>query len=209
MSYSIKIKNSSGDTQNIAIYQEYPGLSATGFPLVWFNKPVPNGNETTFTWNTDWGINWGTTAQTLAPGVQWTSGGSLQTMDPTASTGNNAMGITYTGSEFETKPTAYHDHTVPAGSMLVTTDKSFTVAQANLMSVAVYMNGLPTFAVKGQPNGKTLFNTHPTYWICTTSSKQGVAVSSMFVSNPTQCQFAAGVTTLSFILNDSLEFVPA
>lgn len=208
MGYSILITNNSGDTQNIAVYQDYPGLSAAGFPLVWFNKSVPNGNSTTFQWNIDWALNWGTTEQQLSPGVMWTSSEPSQTMDPNSPSGNNAMGIHYTGSQFETNPQGYHDNNVPSGSLLVSTDKSFTVAQANLMSIAVYMNGLPTFAVQGKPNGKTLFNTHPTYWICTTEAKQGVAVSSLFVSSPTQCQFSAGNTALKFKLTDLLEFVP-
>lgn len=205
--YSIEITNNSGATQDIAVYQQYPDIN--GLPLVWFAKSVPNGNSTTFTWSIDWALNWGTTEQQLAPGVQWTSGGPLQAMQPTQSQGTNAMGVIYSGSEFETSPTAYYDATVASGNMLVATDTSFTVAQASLMSVSVYMNGLPAFAVQGEPNGKFLFQTHPTYWLCTTSAAQGVAISETFVSSPLEFVFAAGVTSLSYILNDELEFVPA
>jgi hypothetical protein len=60
----------------------------------------------------------------------------------------------------------------------------------------------------GQPNGTFLFETHPTYWICTTKHKQGVAVSGTFVTNPLEIQFAAGVTALSYVLDDTLTFVP-
>lgn len=205
-SYSLEVINKSGATQNIAVYQQYPDL-LNGLPLVWFNKDVNNGNSTTFTWSIDWALNWGTTPQQLAPGVQWTSGGPLQNMAPDTSGGNNAIGITYSSGEFETKPTAYSDPQVPSGDMLVTTDTSFTVPQAELMSIAVYMNSLPAFAVQGEPNGKFLFQTHPTYWLCTTSAKQGVAVSEEFVSSPTQFTFDPGVTSLSYTLNDELQFV--
>jgi hypothetical protein len=93
--------------------------------------------------------------------------------------------------------------------MLVTTDKTFTVKQASLMSIAVYMNSLPAFAVQGEPNGKFLFQTHPTYWLCTTSAKQSVAISEEFVSSPRQFVFDPGVTSLSYTLNAELEFVPS
>ncbi|MCX7096509.1 MAG: hypothetical protein NTV43_01230 [Methylococcales bacterium] len=204
--YSIKITNNSGATEVIAVYQQYPDIN--GLPLVWFTKEVPNGNSTTFTWSIDWALNWGTTEQPLAPGIQWTSGGPLQAMQPTQTGGSNAMGVIYSGSEFETSPTAYYDPAVASGNMLVATDKSFTVSQAHLMSLSVYMNGLPAFAVQGNPNGKFLFQTHPTYWLCTTSAKQGVAISETYVSSPSQFAFASGVTSLEYNLNDVLDFVP-
>lgn len=206
--YSLQVSNSSSQQQTIAVYQQYPDLEG-GLPLVWFSKSVPNGNSTTFSWSIDWGLNWGTLAQPLAVGVQWTASGPLQSMDPTGEKGNNAMGIQYTGSEFKTYPLAYHDAEIPSGDLLVTTDTSFTVEDASLMSIAVYMNSLPAFAVQGEPNGKFLFQTHPTYYICTTSAKQGVAVSEEFVSSPTELVFNPGVTSLSYTLNDTLEFVPS
>jgi rhizosphere induced protein len=206
--YSLSVTNQSGGTQNIAVYQQYPDL-VTGLPLVWFAKSVPDGNKTTFSWSIDWALNWGTTSQQLAPGVQWTSGGTLQNMDPTTTGGNNSMGITYSGSEFATSPSAFYDSSVPSGDMLVTTDTTFTVNQARLMSIAVYMNSLPAFAVQGEPNGKFLFQTHPTYWICTTSAQQSVAISEEFVSSPTEFVFNPGVTSLSYRLNDELQFVPS
>jgi hypothetical protein len=91
--------------------------------------------------------------------------------------------------------------------MLVTTDATFTVAQSQAMSLAVYMNSLPAFAMQGKPNGNFLFDTHPTYWLCTTDSKQGVAVSGTFVSSPTQFAFAQGVTSLKFKLTETLQFI--
>ncbi len=206
--YSLKVTNKSGAQQNIAVYQQYPDL-VTGLPLVWFTKSVPDGNDTTFTWSINWALNWGTTSQPLAPNVQWTSGGPLQNMDPTTTGGNNSMGITYTGSEFSTSPLAYPNPQVALGDMLVTTDKTFTVKQASLMSISVYMNSLPAFAVQGEPNGKFLFQTHPTYWLCTSSAKQSVAISEEFVSSPTQFVFDPGVTSLSYTLNAELEFVPS
>jgi len=206
--YSIKVTNQSGDAQKIAIYQQYPDVVG-GLPLVWILKNVNNGNTTTFTWDVTWGLNWGTSDDVLVPGVKWNSGGTIQSMDPAAHGGNNEMGITYSGGEFSTNPLAFSNPSVKPGDMLVTTDTSFTVTQAKLMSVAAYMNGLPALAVQGKPNGKYNFHTHPQYWICTTDSAQSVAISDDYVSSPTNVTFAHGVTSLSYVLNGNLQFVPA
>lgn len=205
MSYSLSVTNNSGAAQPIAIYQEYPNLLG-GLPLVWFTQTVNNGNEATYTWNINWALNWGTTPQPLAAGVLWTSGGPVQNMSPNSSSGNNAMGITHSADQFETNPLAYHDGNVGQGQMLVTTDTTFTVPMAELMSVSVYMDGKAAFAVQGKPNGKYLFSTHPTYYICVTQSKESVAISSTFVSSPTKFVFEPGITSLSFILDDTLQF---
>jgi len=205
--YSISVTNASGAPANVAIYQSYPNLT-TGLPLVWLLQTVNNGNKNTYNWSIDWALNWGTTPQTLAPGVQWSSGGPIQKMNPTTSGGTNSMGVTYTNSQFQTSPTAFNNPDVESGSMLVTTDTTFTVGQSSAMSLAVYMNSLPAFAMQGKPNGKFKFDTHPTYWICTTEAKQGVAVSGTYVSSPTQFQFADGVTSLNYTLNETLAFVP-
>lgn len=205
-SYSISVLNASGAPANVAIYQTYPSI--VGLPLVWLLQTVNNGNTNTYNWTIDWALNWGTSAQPLAPGVLWSSGGPLQQMDPITTGGNNEMGVTYSSGQFQTKPPAFHDDAVPRGSMLVKTDSTFTVTQSLAMSLAVYMNSLPAFAMQGKPNGNFLFDTHPTYWICTTDSKQGVAVSGTFVSSPTQFAFADGISSLSFKLDETLKFVP-
>ncbi|MEX3901416.1 MULTISPECIES: hypothetical protein [Paraburkholderia] len=206
-SYTISVLNDSGAPANVAIYQTYPNLKA-GLPLVWLLQSVNNGNTNSYNWTVDWALNWGTSEQPLVPGVQWSSGGPIQRMDPTTAGGNNEMGVTYANEQFKTHPVAFNDPQVPNGSMLVTTDASFTVSQSQAMSLAVYMNSLPTFAMQGKPNGKFLFDTHPIYWICTTEAKQGVAVSGSFVSSPKQFEFAGGVTSLKFKLTDTLQFVP-
>ncbi|MBP2199330.1 hypothetical protein [Pantoea cypripedii] len=206
-SYSLSVLNSSGGAANVAIYQTYPNL-ISGLPLVWLLQTINDGNTNTYNWTIDWALNWGTSAQPIAPGVQWSSGGPMQNMNPTASGGNNAMGVTYSNGQFQTQPPAFNNASVASGSMLVTTDATFTVAQSKAMSLAVYMNSLPAFAMQGKPNGNFLFDTHPTYWICTTDSKQGVAVSGTYVSSPTQFSFADGVTSLKFELNETLQFVP-
>lgn len=207
-SYSLTVTNNSGADQNIAIYQDYPSLLA-GMPLVWLAQTVNNGNNTTYTWDINWGINWGTTSQPLSAGVQWTSGGPFQAMDPLTAGGNNSMGLTYTNKQFKTTPTAYHQANVKPGCMAVSTDTSFTVAQSAPMSLAVYMNGTPAFVVPGQPNGTYLFETHPVYWICVTDYEAGTAISSEYLSNAVQLSFPVGVTSLNYQLNNVLNFVPA
>ncbi len=204
--YSISVVNKSGAPANVAIYQTYPNLIG-GLPLVWLLQTINEGNRNSYNWSIDWALNWGTTEQPLVPGVKWTSGGPMQNMNPTSSGGKNAMGVSCNNGQFLTSPPAYHHPDVSSGRMLVQTDSSFTVPQSKNMSVAVYMNSLPAFAMQGKPNGNYLFDTHPTYWICTTESKQGVAVSGTYVSSPKQFSFADGVTSLNFELSDTLEFV--
>jgi hypothetical protein len=201
--YSIKVTNNSGGAQNIAVYQNYPTIE--GHPLVWFSKNVNNSNNNTFSWDIDWELNWGTSDQTLVPGVQWNSGGTPQAVEPNSSGGNNIMDITYSNDDFESGD-AYNDADIPKGSMEIVTDKSFTVSESEKMSVSVYMNNLPTFAMQGKPNGKYLINTHPTYYICVTDSKTGVAVSGDFVTCPTEAEFTNGTTTLEFELSETLQF---
>ncbi|RJL49964.1 hypothetical protein [Pectobacterium carotovorum] len=205
-SYNISVLNNSGAAANIAIYQTYPNIN-NGLPLVWLRQTVNDGNTNTYNWSVDWALNWGTSEQPLAPGVQWNSGGPIQNMNPTAAGGKNAMGVHYSSDQFQTSPLAYYDKTVPSGSMLINTDTSFTVRDSSSLSFAVYMNALPTFAMQGKPNGNFLFDTHPIYWICTTDSEQGVAVQGTFVSSPTQFSFPDGITSLKFTLDETLKFV--
>lgn len=204
--YTISVTNNSGESVQVAIYQTYPDID--GLPLVWLLQQIPDGNTNSLSWEINWALNWGTTPQQLIPGVQWTSGGPVQNMDPTGSSGNNAMGITFQNGQFVTSPTAFYDKTVQPGNMQVATDGSFTVKDSRAMSLAVYTNSLAAFVMAGQPNGTYLFETHPTYWICTTQHKQGVTVSGTFVTNPLEMQFTAGTTTLNYVLDDTLTFVP-
>ncbi|QQG27999.1 hypothetical protein JFY74_18360 [Pectobacterium carotovorum] len=205
-SYRVSVSNESGAAANIAIYQTYPNITS-GFPLIWLRQTVNDGNTNVYSWSVDWALNWGTTDQPLAPGVQWRSGGPMQNMDPTTSSGYNAMGIRYSGDQFQTLPLAHYNKDVPSGSMLISTDTSFTVRDSNALSIAIYMNSLPAFAMQGKPNGNFMFNARPVYWICCTDSKQGVAVQGTFVSSPTQLSFPDGVTSLNFKLNETLKFI--
>lgn len=203
--YSVSVKNESGCDVQVAIYQDYPNIK--GLPLIWLLQSINNGNKNTYSWGIDWALNWGTSNQPLAPGVLWNSGGLMQKMNPTASGGKNSMGVTYLNNQFKTSPEAYYDPEVSSGSMMVQTDKTFTTKDSAAMSLAVYMNSKPAFAMQGRPNGNYMFDTHPTYWICTTDSKQGVAVSGKYVSQPKQIVFRDGITALNFTLNDTLEFI--
>lgn len=202
--YSIQVINKSGAKQNVAIYQSYPNVVG-GLPLVWVLKNINNTNTNTFSWETPWALNWGTSEQPLTEGVKWTSGGTAQDIDPNSPTGNNAMKVSYAGNDFKSDP-AYHEGSLKQGSMLVSTDTSFTVSDSLNMSISVYMNGKPTFAMQGRPNGKYRFDTHPVYYICVTDQKEGVAVSGTFVTSPTEAKFSSGTTELKFELNETLQF---
>ena len=50
--YSITIKNNSGGSQNVAVYQNYPDIE--GHPLVGFAKNINNSNHNKFSWEIDW-----------------------------------------------------------------------------------------------------------------------------------------------------------
>lgn len=203
--YSIKVKNNSGARQKIAIYQVYPNL-AGGLPLVWITKNINNENDNTFSWSIDWALNWGTSSQVLAPGVEWESGGTPRIVEPNQAGGPNKIDLSYYDGDFESS-NAFNDSSIPVGSMDIATDRTFTVIESEKMSVSVYMDGKPTFAMQGRPNGLYQFDTHPTYYLCTTDSKEGVAVSGNFVSSVTEVVFSKGITELSYELTDTLDFV--
>jgi hypothetical protein len=205
--YSLSITNKSGASQNVAVYQSYPNV-VSGLPLVWFNQVVHNGNNSTFNWDITWGLNWGTSPQPLVTGVEYTSGGPLVPVNPIQPQGINAMAITYSSGTFQTQGIE-HNPNVLKGDMLVTTDTSFTVIDSLNMNVAVYMYGKPVLAMQGKPNDQYRFDTHPTYWICVTDFKPGIAVSGTAVTSPTKISFPKGVTGLSFDLSDTLEFIPS
>nr|WP_294860765.1 hypothetical protein [uncultured Fluviicola sp.] len=204
MNYSISITNQSGASENIAIFQSYPNLDG-GLPLIWAAKNINEGNNNTFSWEIDWALNWGTTPQPLVPGVLWTSGGTPISVEPDPS-GANYMTVSYSNDDFESAG-PFNNSAIPNGSMDVLTDSSFTVGEAANMSISVYMNGTPTFAMQGKPNGTYEFDTHPTYYLCTTDSKVGVAVSGEFLSKATPVVFAEGETSKSYILDGTLNFV--
>lgn len=201
---SLSILNKSGEVQNVAILQKLPD-SDTAYPLVWFAKKINDTNQDVFSWDVNWGLNWGTTDAPLADGVQFKSGGTLVPTDPYSANGLNAITISYQNDEFITQDPR-HASTTPGG-LIVTTDSAFTVSQAKLMAISVYLDGKPAIAMHGKPNGKFTFDTHPTYYLCVTDYKQGVAVDGSFLSNATQVQFSGGETALAYVLDEELTFV--
>lgn len=203
--YSLGIQNDSGAAQNIAVYQNYPNL--TGNPVVWFSQNVNNTTHHTYAWQITWGLNWGTSPQPLVPGVSYTSGGETVTVDPITTGAVNSIPISYRNG-FQTGTPA-NNPILPTGDMEISTNTTFTVPESLEMSVAVYMYGKPIFAMQGRPNGKYLFDTHPTYYICVTDAKEGVAVSGTFVTSPTAIIYADGETDLSYKLTPTLQFLPA
>jgi hypothetical protein len=204
MSYSIKVINKSGAAQNVAIYQTYPNLEG-GMPLVWIKKGINNGNENTFEWDISWALNWGTSEQQLQEGVLWESGGTPQDVEPNTFGGKNAMGVSYSNEDFKNSE-AYNDPKLQQGSMLVTTDTSFTVIESQKLSISIYMDDKPVFAMQGKPNGTYKFDTHPVYWLCVTDHRENVVISGTLVTAPTEATFANGITDLEFELTETLEF---
>ena len=202
---SLTIHNQSGDVQNIAILQKLPNSPAV--PLIWFSQQINNTNQHTYKWNVTWGLNWGTTDAPLAQGVMFSSGGTVVACEPDGQTGVNSMSLSYENSDFASSATGHQ--AIKEGSLLVTTDKSFTVQDAQFMAISVYMDNKPALAIHGRPNGSVLFDTHPTYYVCVTDDAEGIAVDANFMSSATPIVFADGTTNLEYVLDNTLAFNPS
>lgn len=214
--YSLTINNNSGAAQNIAVFQVDD--TGAGQSLIWLVQTISNSNHSFFTWETNWGLSWGTTSQPLEPGIIYFSGSAPTDIQPDQANGINLLPITYNNGDFKSGK-AYHDSTLSLGDMRITTDKTFTVEESLNMSVAVYMSNQPVWAAQGLPNSEYNFNTKTSYYLTVTDYEAGAAIpndlSNTFVisnpnasviSNPTQVQFPSGITQLTYSLNDILEF---
>ncbi|MCX7096510.1 MAG: hypothetical protein NTV43_01235 [Methylococcales bacterium] len=106
--------------------------------------------------------------------------------------------------------------------MQITTDKSFTVSGSLDLAVAVYMNNTAILASQLKPNTSYQFTSNTVYYLTVTGYPVGtelpsdvqpqimsfaVVSSANNVSTPAQVTFGQGVRSLTYILNDVLEFV--
>lgn len=225
MSYSLKIYNTSGTSQTVAIFQISDPPS--GFSLVWQVKSINNNNNYEFKWEKNWGIGWGSTSEPLNTGVFYSSRIVTDTkIDPENQTGTNSLLITYKNDDFLIKnPT--HDSNLEPGSMQINTDLTFTVEQSSNMIVAVYMQDKPILIAQGKPNSHYQFNTNTNYYLTVTDYKEGQVLPplssisnnltkgnllltpnyiTMVVSTPIQVNFDNS-TSVEYSLNNSLNFV--
>lgn len=218
MSYTLRIENQSGATQTVALFQADDPPS--GSPLVWLSQIIPSGNTQSFSWEINWSLGFGSTTMPLATGVVYTSQ-SESLVDPKQANGNNKILISYADSSFTIEAT-YYNSQLDTGVMQITTDKSFTVSGSLDMAVAVYMNNTAILASQLKPNTSYQFTSNVVYYLTVTGYQVGtvlpsdvqpqimsfaVVSSANNVSTPTPVSFTPGVTSLTYILNDVLEFV--
>jgi len=206
--YSIIIKNSSGNTAIIGLFQQQPQQFQKGYPLVWQSAGVQDGGQVTLTWSLDWGLSYGTSNGHLNNGVQFNVSGPVIDANPGSNTNGALVAYDENSSTFIIKSQAINN--LPEGCIGLVTDGSFTtqIAQKLNMDVCVCVQGVPVAAISGQPNLSYTFSTHPTYYLAIINYKAGVAVDITSLSNPTQATFADGDTELNYTLNDENEFIP-
>jgi rhizosphere induced protein len=217
VTYSLTIINQSGAAQNVAVFQV--NSPSTGSPLVWLSQTISYEASHSFTWDITWGLGWGTTSQPLNTGVTYQSGAQTQVY-PNQADGTNELSITYETGSFMSK-IAYYNSNLTSGEMLISTDQTFTVAEASNMSVAVYMYGQPILVSQGAPNSQYEFNTDTIYYLTVTDYLKGSVlpffaqesvlgsreVSLRKISQPTRVEFAVGQTEAKYNLNVTLDFV--
>jgi hypothetical protein len=219
VTYSLTINNQSGAAQNVAVFQV--NSPSTGNSLVWLSQLISNQNSYPFSWSIAWGLGWGSTLQPLNVGVTYQSE-ALKTVQPNQASGVNELSITYEdGSFMSTTGSPYYNPNLKQGVMQIITDKTFTVAESCLMSVAVYMDNKPILASQGAPNSQYEFNTDTIYYLTVTDYPEGSVLPAFDqasspgnsvillnkISQPTRVEFADGQTETKYNLTDTLDFV--
>lgn len=223
MKYSLTIQNSSGSDQNIALFQVSNPKS--GLPLNWLSKKIPNGNNYIFQWDINWGLGYGSTSQPLNVGVSYVSQRIIE-VRPNDASGVNEILISYKDQSFTSSEPYYNDN-IDNGFIQIITDTSFTVEDSSLMSVAVYMNDKPILVSQGRPNSQYQFYTNTTYYLTVTDLPENSVLPSFTpsssrmmnlmmmpivrqptveISKPTEVDFSAGKTDLTYQLTNLLEF---
>lgn len=189
------------------------------FPLVMLNHIIDNGNNHTFHWKKVWGLGWGLSPQRIESGVMYRPGGAVTTVQPNQANGHNEIIISWDRDNFTSSPGYYNRH-LKLGDMRIKTDKSFTVKDSYLMSVAVYMFKKPILVMRGQPNTVYLFNTDTSYYLTVTNAKEKTALPycntgnskvygyGLSMSCPTKVYFPISDNEATYKLTQSLTFEP-
>jgi hypothetical protein len=218
MNYSVTIDNNSGAAQTVAVFMTDAG---GGYSLVWSVMEIPDTGSSVLSWRKGaFGLGWGTSAAPLDYGLRYVSGQAPVGVDPLSAQGNNTLPIGYNGGFEAGQP--YRDRDPgPGNSVNLATDRSFTVGEAALMSVALYLEGSPALAMRGAPNTVYTFDLDRiAYYMTVTNAAAGVALRpppasmrllSAVVSEsvPVRLPFSAGASQLRYSLDDTLTFTPA
>lgn len=216
MNYMVTIDNNSGAAQTVAVFMTDAG---GGYPLVWSAREIPDTGSAAFAWSSGaFGLGWGTSAAPLDYGLQYATGQAPVAVDPLAAQGNNTLPIGYDGGF--TAGRAYREPGL-GNRVNIATDRAFTVGDAALMSVALYLEGLPALAMRGAPNTVYTFDLDRiVYYLTVTNAAAGVALRpapaparllSAVVSEsvPVRLPFDTGAKQLRYTLDGTLTFSPA
>ncbi|MGQ8874740.1 hypothetical protein [Paenibacillus sp. TSA_86.1] len=155
--YSVSIENHATYNASLAIYQVDPDLNDPSvLTLAWLVKPSTSGSTTGFTWEVDYDFYW-TEVDVPKPGTTITST-AIREADLSSNNSvefSHADGGTYQFSEATSGPRS---------NILYIHQDSSIIAQDNAY-IGIQMDNKPVVAVKAQPNTKTEFTPHPTYYL--------------------------------------------
>lgn len=211
---SLKIINKSNYPQKVALYQVLNNVD--GYPLVWFSKYIVSGNSYQFSWDTKWGLSWGTTGSSLKPGLIYKSHTPIQPVTPSPNLVNGIkIGYEYVSSgndgDFTQTPTK-NSHLVP-GEISISTTTDFSMTDAEGMCISVYVDENPIFSMQGRPNGNYIIDTHTEYYLAVTEAEEGTvllheetaSISGYYISNPVLVDFS-GESDKECTLEDHMLF---
>lgn len=204
--FNLHVANESGATANIALFRKQPGFINNGVSFIWFERFLPNDCHTEMCWNTDWALGigrpWPFTPES-APSIV----GQLQPMHPNLPNGINEVTVIFDGIELKFVD-PQHISSIPLGSMVVKTE-TFDLKETENISLDVCLDGRPTFATGLRPNELYKFETKPTYYLCTTTTKVGMVVDSTNCASIQEIVFEPGNTQLCYKYDDTKKFVRA
>lgn len=221
MAYSVQVINNSGVAQYIAIFLT-DASGGNEFSLVWMVNGANNAGGVSFSWDqTDFRLGWGSLPKPLDTTVLYSSGQPPIAVFPATVGGYNVLPVQHNQYGFSAG-NPYNKSNI-YNKLEITTDSSFTVADASNMAVALYVEQFPALAMQGAPNTIYYFDVSQiSYYLTVTDFAQGVAlpqinnelnnrffsVSGSSMSTPVKIAFAPGSTDLKYILNGNLNFLP-
>lgn len=216
MNYSVSVINKSGRQQSVAVFVA-DSSDNSGFSLVWWLHLINNNGNAKFEWDeNDYGLGWGNTSDPIDIGVQFTSGQDPTPVFPNVVDGKNVLPISYNSAGFFSGEPYLDNKTF--GKLEISTDSSFTVSNTLTMSVALYINKLPTIIMQGNPNMSYYFLIHKlSYYLVVTNFKQDTVLPTMgllssysafegSMGQPVKIAFGPEVKNLTYTLDSTLNF---
>lgn len=196
--YSVSVQNNATYNASLAIYQVDPNLDDPNvLTLAWLAKPSTSGSTTTFTWEVDYCFYW---AEVDSP-KQGTTISSTAERDADLNANNS---VTFSHADGGTYQFSQASSSGKPGVLYVHQDD--TVDPSNNAYIGVMMNNKPVVAIKAQPNTKTEFTAHPTYYMIYSRIEPGEIIDiTEFADNSLKLEFN-GVTSHSVTLSEKNQF---